>query len=67
MYYSAQLFSVEMDSCKLFCPSCPRTAMLPISASRVARIADMNHQHLGYFVFLMSEEQSGGIVTVGGT
>jgi hypothetical protein len=43
----AQLFSLEMRSHKkkFFHPSCLGTLVLLISASQVARITDMSHQH----------------------
>jgi hypothetical protein len=44
--HHAQLFSVEMGFCKLFCPGWPWTVILSISVSQVARITGESHQCL---------------------
>jgi hypothetical protein len=36
---------------RTICPGWPQTMILPISASQVARITDVSHQHPAYFIF----------------
>jgi hypothetical protein len=43
MHHGTQLFSTEMGSYELFCPGWPGTLILPISASQVARVADVSY------------------------
>jgi hypothetical protein len=43
--YHAQIFSIKMESCKLFCLCWPGATILPISASQVARITGVSHWH----------------------
>jgi hypothetical protein len=51
--YYTQLFSVEMKSGKHFCLDCPRTIILLISASQVARIIGVSHWCLAWNVFFL--------------
>jgi hypothetical protein len=39
-------FSIEMGSYKLFCPGWPKTVILPISSSQVARITGVSHRSI---------------------
>jgi hypothetical protein len=41
------------NSASLFSPDCPQTVILLISASQVARITDMSHQHMVPYSFLI--------------
>jgi hypothetical protein len=42
-YHHAQVFSIEMGTCDRFCLDCPGTAVLPISASQIARMIGVSH------------------------
>jgi hypothetical protein len=54
IYHSTQLSSVEMESHNLFCLGWPGTSILPISASQVARIVGLSHQHPAHFVLAIN-------------
>jgi hypothetical protein len=52
-HHYAQLFSVEMESHKLFCSGSSETVILLISATQVAGIIGMSHRRLGQHFSLM--------------
>jgi hypothetical protein len=47
-------YFLEMGSC----PGWPQTKILPLSASQVARITGVSHQHLAWHVFFKVAEVS---------
>jgi hypothetical protein len=68
IYYYAQLLA-EMGSYKLFAQAGLRTTVLPISASLVAGITDVNHfsqPNLIFYKFPGTEYKQLGIVTLSG-
>jgi hypothetical protein len=54
--HHTQLFSIEMEIHKLFCPGCPGSVILVISASQAAKVTGVSHRHtvLLFFNFLFA-------------